>query len=127
MNALLGNNFRLVHFLHCIELAIFLHGDAPNLPEPALADDVIEVEMRATHFDVVRLRLGLLFDDDFVLFLVPAGELGQVNFEAVLGLFEGLFTEGGVAPSMVFFNFFPGWHHHDALLAAALLDTELPS
>ena len=76
MNALLGNNFRLVHFLHCIELAILLHGDAPNLPEPPLADDVIELKVRATDFDVVRLRLGLLFNNNFILLLVPAGELG---------------------------------------------------
>lgn len=74
MDTLLGNNFRFVHLFHGIELAIFLHVDAPHLAESSLTDHVIELKVVATYFDVFTVLLDLLLNYYLILFAVLVGQ-----------------------------------------------------
>lgn len=127
MNTLLANNFSLVHLLHRIDLPVFLHDHRPDLTETPLAYNILEVEMVATHFDIVKFALALLLYYYFVLFFTLGRELGEINLETILGILAGFLTERGVRPSMLLLSLLLGRHNDHTFLASALLDTQFPT
>ena len=123
MNAFFCYNFRFIHFFHGVKVPIFFHHDTPNFSKPTFADDVVELKVRSTNLNIIKFLLVLLLDDDLVLFFMPVGELREIDFQAVLRLLEGFLTEGGVASSVILFNFLSRRCQDYALLATGLMDT----
>lgn len=122
MDTFFGYYFRFIHLFHGVKLTIFFHDHTPNFTEPTFTDDVVEFKMRATDFNIIEFLLVFLLDDNFVLLFVPVGELGEIDFQAILGLFKGFLTESGIAAGMVLLNFLSRRHYDYALFATGLLN-----
>lgn len=96
MNALLANDFRLVHFFHCVNFLSFFEFHTPNFAEASLSDDVLAIEVISVYF------LTLQNQPTFLIFF--GVELGEVDFEAVLYVLSGFFRNGRVTSIMLFLS-----------------------
>lgn len=83
MNALLANDFRLVHFFHRVNFLSFFEFHTPNFAESSLSYDVLAIEVISVYFLTLQNKPAFLF-----FFGV---ELGEVDFEAVLYVLGGFF------------------------------------
>ena len=96
MYAFLADDLGLVHLLHGVYFLGLFEFHAPDLPEPALADYILAVEVVTGNF------LALQNQSFFVFFFI---ELGEIDFETIFDVFVGFLGNGGVA-AVVFFFFF---------------------
>lgn len=127
MNALLSNDLCLIHFLHGIQLSIFLHDDTPDFPEPTLSNHVIKLKMATADLNSL-FRLPFLFNYNLALFLIFVRKLRQVNLETILGFLKRFLTESRIATRVIFLILFLLSRGHDncALFATGLLDAQFP-
>ena len=131
MNALLGNNFCFVHFLHSVELPSFLHLHLPNLPKSSLPNHKVKLKVPLPNFNLCRLlngicvmvllevcatRLFCTIDAYFIFSFDFCSQFRQINFETVLCLLKGFLAEGGIAPNVaiLFVFVFGRWGHCSA-------------
>jgi hypothetical protein len=96
MNALFPNDFRLVHFFHRVNFLSFFEFHTPDFAEASFSDNILAIKMISIDF------LALQNEPAFLLFF--GVELGEIDLEAVLYVFGGLFRNGRVTSVMFFLS-----------------------
>lgn len=142
MDASFSNDFSLVHFLHGIQLIIFLHHNTPHLAKPTLSNHILELKMTSMHLNLlifIKYRpLVSLLKHNLVFSFWPdiafSCQFWQINFETIfIVFFKGLFTECRIASLMLFLvigQFFLFWFYVRWAISSTrcrlLLNTQFP-
>lgn len=104
VDAFLCDNFCFIHFFHCIGLSISFHNNAPNFSETSFSNDIVKLEVASSNFKRLLIFAAFLYNN-FVFALLMPRQLGEVDFEATLGLPARLLAQGRVAAGVILFYF----------------------